>query len=605
MSTDLGKTFNGVALVASTFGNPFNNILDFWVKSDGSVIYALTNDNGAGDVDLWRYASATWQRILILDAATYGTVEIVRSAQSNTNAIYVGKPTNNNRIIKSVDGGTSWILRSCTQAIADLAVQSATVAYVAGATAVVKTSNGCTSWTTVGVLTAGAGYSINLLADNEFVVGGTTGYVGYYDGTAWTAITVRVANGPAVVTASGTATGDVIFSGTAAANGLGFWTIGTSTALTGWTADAGAPAVTGLSFANGILYAFDDAANNLYRYYMPSIGLTLWKDTQATAGTFNGANTINSLQMVAGSNILWARDASTNPDTLQSYTEYLLAATPAGTYPVNNVIIPVNSLNGMTSPFLFQWTAPAVTAPLAGWTYNVFVYYDAAGLIMIGGPYAAGGVTNLPAPAGLIALLNPGDTYYWQVQIVTPIHSGMSPMQSFTVQQLQAIVPVIHTPVNGVVLDTLSPGFSWAPISGVTSYQFQLSKEPSFVVLVYSDNTTTAGEALPVALKLVAGTQYFWRVRAAAPAVGDWSEVGNFSVTVPVIASPTPTITPTITILPTPTITVTLPQPTVIIPTSTAVVEKISPAYIWAIIIIGAVLVIAVIVLIVRTRRTV
>jgi hypothetical protein len=74
---------------------------------------------------------------------------------------------------------------------------------------------------------------------------------------------------------------------------------------------------------------------------------------------------------------------------------------------------------------------------------------------------------------------------------------------------------------------------------------------------------------------------------------------------IPPTPTPTPPVTPTI-ILPTP--TVILPTPTVVIPTQptpTTVKEEISPAYIWAIIIIGAILVIAVIVLIVRTRRTV
>ncbi len=197
MSTDLGKSFNGVKLISSTVANPFNNVLDFWIKSDGSVIYALTNDTV--NVDLWRYASAAWQRITILPVATYGVVEIVRSAQSDTNAIYVARPANNNRILKSADGGTTWLLRSCTQNIADLALQSATVAYVASAAsaAVLKTANGCTSWTTVGSL-AGVGtlgYSINLIADNKIVVGGTAGYAGYYDGAAWTAIAVPLAAG--------------------------------------------------------------------------------------------------------------------------------------------------------------------------------------------------------------------------------------------------------------------------------------------------------------------------------------------------------------------------------------------------------------------------
>jgi hypothetical protein len=602
MSMDLGKTFNGVKLVSSIAANPFNNVLDFWIKSDGSVIYVLTSDGT--DVDLWSYTGAVWQRILILDVATYGANEIVRSAESNTDAIYIGRPANLNRVLKSTDGGDNWTLRSCTQAIGDMAVQSATVAYVASSATgfVVKTSNGCTSWTTVGALTAGAGYSIKLLADNQFVVGGTTGYVGYFDGSAWTAIAVPLVAAPAVVDASGTATGDVIFAGTLAGT-VGAWTIGTSVV---WATDATAAAVTGIAYANGVLYAYDPAiapAPSLYRYYMPAISL-LFKDTIVIgAVNFWGGNILNSLQMVQGSNVLWACDAATAPNTLQSFTEYLLMATPAGTYPINGEIIPVNSLNGAVNPFLLQWTAPAVTAPLLGWTYAVAVYYDEAGTILVGalGPTAA---TNIGI-GGLLAALTPGSTYYWQVQIVTPVHSFWSPMQSFTVQQLGAIVPAISSPANGSNVETLLPAFSWEPIAGATMYEFQVASDPEFLLPVYSVNVTGSGALMPIAKPLTDGDTYFWRVRVIEPAVGEWSQVGIFTVAIPV-TPPTSTVEPTTTIiLPTPSITVTVPQPTVIVPTPTTETKEISPAYIWAIIIIGAVLVIAVIVLIVRTRRSV
>ncbi len=313
--------------------------------------------------------------------------------------------------------------------------------------------------------------------------------------------------------------------------------------------------------------------------------------------------------MVTGSNIVYARDAAAGPDTLQSFTEYLLQAVPALSYPVNNTIIPVNSLNGNVNPFNFMWTAPAVTAlPAVGLNYNIVVYYDAAGLLPVIAFGANTGGTNLGSAGPWAGLFTPGVTYYWSVQITAPVHSLASAMGSFTIQQLAAIVPTISSPPNGSNVASLTPAFSWEPIAGVTGYQFQLSKEPSFALIVYTDNVTSSGAALPVAKRLTDGDTYFWRVRAITPAVGEWSQVGIFTIAIPVTPPPTtpiPPVTPTI-ILPTPSITVTVPQPTVIIPTSTpAPVEKISPAYIWAIIIIGAVLVIAVIVLIVRTRRTV
>jgi hypothetical protein len=279
---------------------------------------------------------------------------------------------------------------------------------------------------------------------------------------------------------------------------------------------------------------------------------------------------------------------------------------PSLTYPVNGAIIPINSLNGVINAFNFQWTAPGVVLPAAT-AYTLYISYDAVGALPLNGAGTAvpAGATNLNS-AAFTAAFTPGTTYYWAVQITTPLLSLPTARGSFTIQQLSAIVPVISSPPSGSNVATLTPAFSWEPIAGVTSYEFQLAKEPEFALMVYTANGTTSSAALPVATRLEDGKTYFWRVRAITPAVGEWSQVGIFTVAIPVTPTPTPPVTPTVTIVPTPTITLPQPTVTVIIPTSTpAPVEKISPAYIWAIIIIGAVLVIAVIVLIVRTRRSV
>jgi hypothetical protein len=348
---------------------------------------------------------------------------------------------------------------------------------------------------------------------------------------------------------------------------------------------------------------------------MPTITLALYDAMyQGATVTFSTPNTVNALQMAQGSNILWARDSSTNPDTLQSFTEYLLQAVATLSYPIDGAIIPVNSINGVVNPFNFLWTAPAVTALPLGTMYTLSVYYDAAGLLLVGA-YPATVATN-QASTGVAAIagaLTAGETYYWNIQITAPVTSMASAMGTFTIQQLQAIVPEISSPENGSTIDNLTPAFSWGPIAGVTMYTFELARDPSFALMEYTEDTPSSSAALPVATQLERGKTYFWRVKALTPAEGEWSQVGIFTVAeLPPTPEPTPTITPTI-ILPTPTInlptpTITMPQPTVtvILPTTTeAPVEEIGTAYIWAIIVIGAVLVIAVIVLIVRTRRTV
>jgi hypothetical protein len=97
---------------------------------------------------------------------------------------------------------------------------------------------------------------------------------------------------------------------------------------------------------------------------------------------------------------------------------------------------------------------------------------------------------------------------------------------------------------------------------------------------------------------------YYWRVKALTPTEGDWSSVGNFIVAAEATSLTTTTVAST-TVTST---VITIPQATstiITMPAATQTVEEVNPTYIWAIIIIGAVLVLAVIVLIVRTRRSV
>ncbi len=142
--------------------------------------------------------------------------------------------------------------------------------------------------------------------------------------------------------------------------------------------------------------------------------------------------------------------------------------------------------------------------------------------------------------------------------------------------------------------------------------------------------TITVGTAsLSYAVEYMPETTYYWRVRVDAATVGGdsygpirspWSEVRSIKVveapvTPPVEVAPTPEITvtvppaPSITlpapeiIIPTPEIV--LPAPQVTLPPSPAPVAPIPGWALYAIILFGAILVIALIVLILRTRRPV
>ncbi len=158
-------------------------------------------------------------------------------------------------------------------------------------------------------------------------------------------------------------------------------------------------------------------------------------------------------------------------------------------------------------------------------------------------------------------------------------------------------------PIVGAEDTSLKPRFTWAASADADHYEFQLAEDDLFVI------TTQASPLLmfngvKTFNDLDYSTTYYWRVRAVAAddeTKSDW--VLSFFTT---MAEPEEeVVTPPVEVVTTPTPQITLPAPVVSvnIPPAEPPVQVIPPTLMWAIIVVGAVLIIAVIVLIVRTRR--
>jgi hypothetical protein len=136
------------------------------------------------------------------------------------------------------------------------------------------------------------------------------------------------------------------------------------------------------------------------------------------------------------------------------------------------------------------------------------------------------------------------------------------------------------------------PTFVWSPVTGATEYQIIVSDRENFDIITFSHNTNQAVYAVTEDEQLAYNTVYYWRVRASKPdtAVTQY-QTGIFTTEQKAVPTKEP-------------ITITQPGPTTIT-VSVPPPQEVIPAYLlWIIIGIGAILVIALIVLIVRTRRT-
>jgi trimeric autotransporter adhesin len=272
--------------------------------------------------------------------------------------------------------------------------------------------------------------------------------------------------------------------------------------------------------------------------------------------------------------------------TVTAYTDSLISA-PTTVAPAANASIPVTGTN-------FSWNPVSgnnikYQAQIAVDTAFKSVWYDSSAV----NPNHIS-ATILPTPAGLQA----GQQYYFRVRVVEPMISKWSTAVPFTTLLESNAGSGLDvsgriSPENGATGVATNAALTWGTVNGATSYNIKIATDSAFTNVIDSKDGLTVNVYAP-AKAFDPGKTYFWEVQAVnATTKGNWI-ASAFTTS---SGAPAGTVQPTQTIVvPTPTFTV-IPGTTGPAPAPT------TPAYIWVIIAIGAVLVIAVIVLIARTRR--
>ncbi|HNP20253.1 MAG TPA: M12 family metallo-peptidase [Fulvivirga sp.] len=93
------------------------------------------------------------------------------------------------------------------------------------------------------------------------------------------------------------------------------------------------------------------------------------------------------------------------------------------------------------------------------------------------------------------------------------------------------------SPSNGQVDVSLYPVLSWTGLVGSNQYDIDLATDVTFSTIIQSQSNSTLNEFSPS--RLIAGTEYFWRVRATnICAVTDYS-IGSFTTATPQIYAST------------------------------------------------------------------
>jgi len=206
-----------------------------------------------------------------------------------------------------------------------------------------------------------------------------------------------------------------------------------------------------------------------------------------------------------------------------------------------------------------------------------------------------------------------GKTYYWRVQVSpqNPMASAFSAPVMFTTKLTSSGTSNVAgldsvgriSPASGATGVSITSPITWGAVVGATGYNFKISTDPTFATVIDSKDNYQSTAYVPA--KLEAGKTYFWEVQSVAGTATSAWIVSAFTTAAagapggPTATAAPPVVTPTVTVnvppQPTPTYTFSVPAGGTAAPGT--------PGYVWVIIVIGAILVIAVIVLIVRTRR--
>jgi len=565
--TDAYATMGGIA------GDPADANPLFVVMSGGAAGSDALFRSTSGAV-----ATATWAKVAYFAgaAAANNVVAVAVSRNFATDStVYTSTAT---QLARSTNQGASFtalginvIPSGAVTAGVGLAVADASTVYVlANNGSIHKTVDAGLTWTTTAVTGTPTftdiALSPNYATDSTVLVAARTlaGAAQVWRsadaGATWALVgthpdTATLAGRHSIAFDSGYATNNTIYSVTD--TDVYRWVQGTSTAWLRLSAGAnvagGAPAVipTGdadlvdLAVSNGVLYTPQStAAAGIRRSLAPAVawdGATAnrWFDLEwagmsgvnaspaagtgvldqgIPAGTTHAVNSVGMVvaPLTATSNLVLAINTATAPDTINTYTDQLLAA------PVP--LVPADGAQVAAAP-TFQWT-PYATLGTA--TYRIRVSTDPTFQNVVVTTYVANvgaGVFTVAAPA--IPAFAAGTTYYWSIRAYdAAVENVQSPWSATRSYISGAGVTGLLYPISGVgqrlVVDSLTPGLSWSAVAAATDYEVQVTTNPSVVAAGGSYVTPTltrrVGSATP-ALQLMDGdlspsTVYYWQVRA-------------------------------------------------------------------------------------------
>jgi hypothetical protein len=592
-------------------------LADIAVAPDSKSLF-ITTCSLSGPEGIWRSAGdplgRRWERLLTIDTldTSAGVVILRLSPNYDDDYTMYAAEVGGNQIAVSHNRGNSWKWCRFTpgQPIIDMVIGAEETLYAALPGGYIKkTTTGALRWR--GAVETGLP-RINMLAmvsKETILVGGKNGDVAYSTdgGESFSRIPEVIGNGSGdvqVVADANYQENHTIYAATNTPDeGIWRWTIGVSTL---WeqidksiTEFKSGQRIGGLAVGpEGTLYALrmeraTSTSGGVIRSLNPStpdpaeVEFDLVNDALPAGTTFGPTSdfpkTLSCLKLSgdAKQNEPWSIDGKNQ--TIYRYQDTLCKVGPTPVMPEAGDIVPIDS-SGYVTSLILKWEE------LAGATrYEAAVYQDSEATSKVWSETTTSTaiiVTKGSNPAQLIS----GTNYYWRVRSVEPVKSLWSETRSFAPalgasQWSPLATSTGVSPSPSATSVPIQPAFAWQPADGATGYEFVLARDSGFTDVVVA---LTGADALPITVwgcdrDLDYSTTYFWKVRAiSATSYSVWGTSVFTTEAAP--SAPLPPQSPPPPLAPEPTPTI--------------------PSYLLGVLIgIGVILVVALLVFIVRTRR--
>jgi hypothetical protein len=573
LTQNFGATWNGMSQLEAGIG------MIYGLEFVGDVIY-IVDDNGT----IWRH-DGQWLRLA--DPAYLLITPTCISADPDGNLFTFAEGTTD-RISRSTDMGDTW-----TSQISPIPEDNLMEVIPLSSTNQIAINDDGEIFTTTnnGVLwferedgLAGNPVSYDTFGDNtEVLVGTDAGEVWWSgdSGMTWEDLDLDGSGNTYVV--FGTKYGDDSFIYAADADGA-YQTDATDPdweAIDGYYTGASAPSgastiealvgeaagiAAGTGGPQGMIYVTDAVDADTGDSDIMRFKCRETQSVEQTEFIEGPGGVMDGLWLTPGSNVLWV---VVDGDELWTYEDVLgvFGSGVAVTYTTTSATITWDVLDEVDT-----YRVTLATTSIGGGTGGVHGSQDVAGAVTI----------ETDDNTATFAGLTPATTYYVKVWGILPVSTfHFQGESSFATLPSAPVYTPNLMPPDGAYNVPTTVAFAWDPVSGATSYEWQLATDSGYTNII-----ATMSPTVPhlVYGPLDNSTSFFWRVRAVTDA-GTSSWVSSVFSTEEA-ADPPVTVTQTST-------------------TTTEVTEEITPMYIWVIIIIGAILTVAVIILIVRTRRVV